>query len=708
MGFKDIRLKRAYSSDSDDVLHDFYIPVLASATEYQRLAGFFSSTSLAVAARGILGLIKNNGTMKILVSPRLQQQDIEAIRRSNESPERYFEEIMLAQLDDLQDKFVKHHVFALGWMIANNRLEIKVAVVYDGEGIPLDYEGVQQRGLFHQKVGILRDNEGNTVTFSGSVNETAYAWLENIEEFKVFRSWHSSEQEYIQVDVEKFQRFWHGLPDQIRVMDVPEAIEKRLVEIAPTELEDVDLQMVYNKLTETRPIQLYSYQEDAVNAWLANKGRGIFEMATGTGKTFTALGCLDRVSADIERLLTVVACPLKHLTQQWEREIEKFGIVYDTCITANSTNPQWRDILTDSLIDLTLGYKKKLLVLTTHRTFCSDSFRCIIRRNKHKFKALIIGDEVHGLGAEKSQEGLVDEYELRLGLSATPRRWLDTPGTCAIYDYFDGIVYTFSLRKAINTINPATGRTHLTPYRYMPSFVSLSPEELERYTKQTRAIGMRFSQAKDEYLKDSLLERLLFKRANIIRNAQAKYEALESLLDRITPLKWTIIYCSPQQIDAVMGIMRERWIAAHRFTMEEGTTPDRRYDGLSERQFLLEKFAEGKYQVLVAMKCLDEGVDIPPARTAILMASSGNPRQYVQRIGRVIRRYPGKTEASIYDIIVVPGLTHLSSDISDAEWAIFEKEIRRYEDIATTAINSGESLKRIYDLQQKLVGASHD
>jgi superfamily II DNA or RNA helicase len=705
MGLRDICLKKAYSSDGDNILHDFYIPALANATEYYRLAGFFSSTSLAAAARGVLGLVKNNGTMKILVSPRLRKQDVKAIRTSNENPERYFEETMLAELDKLQNKFVKNHVFALGWMIANNRLEIKVAVVYDGDGNPISYEDIQQRGLFHQKVGILRDNEGNTITFSGSVNETASAWLRNIEEFKVFQSWYPSEQEYIEADVHKFERFWHGLPKRIRVMDVPRAVKERLVEIAPAKLEEIDLPAMYDKLTRVKPIQLYSHQKEAVDTWLESERRGIFEMATGTGKTFTALGCLDRVSKSTQGLVTVVTCPYQHLVQQWKREIEKFGIRYDNLIVADSSNPGWRDVLTDSLINLALGYEKRLLILTTHRTFSSDSFRNIVVNNKRKFNAFVIGDEVHGLGAEKSQEGLIDEYDLRLGLSATPKRWFDTSGTRAIYDYFGGIVYAFDLRRAINRINPATGQTYLTPYRYIPRFVSLSPEELEKYTKQTRAIGIRFSQAKDEDVKDNLLERLLFKRANIIKNAQAKYEVLDDLLDKINPLKWTIVYCSPQQIDIVMTIMNRRRIIAHRFTMEEGTTPLEKYNGLSERQFLLEKFAEGKYQVLVAMRCLDEGVDVPPVRTAILMASSGNPRQYVQRIGRVIRRYPSKTEASIYDIVITPSLGPLSSEISDAEWAIFKKEMERYEGIARVAINSAEALKRVYDVKSKVMEA---
>lgn len=703
MGLREIYLKRAYSSDDDDILHNFYIPALGNSTEYHRLAGFFSSTSLAVAARGILGLIRNNGSMKLLVSPRLRKQDLEAMRRSRESPEDYIEAAMLSEIDGLHSRFVRDHVFALGWMIANNRLEIKVAIVCDRDGNPMSQGDILRGGLFHQKVGILIDNDGNIVTFSGSVNETASAWLENIEEFKVFRSWQASEQDYVDADMHKFERLWSGLPKRIRVMDVPRAVRERLVEIAPAELEELDLRAMHYGTRRTKSVQLHPHQEEAVNAWIENDRRGLFEMATGTGKTFAALGCLDRAIKSTERLLTVVTCPYHHLVEQWRREIDRFGIGYDKLIVADSSNPEWRHTLVDSTIDLDLGYKRHLLVLTTHRTFSSDDFIDAVSSNKGECSALVIGDEVHGLGAKKSREGLVDEYDMRLGLSATPKRWFDTVGTRTIYDYFGGVVYEFSLREATREVNPATGQTFLTPYRYIPKFVSLSAEELEEYIRQTRAIGFRLRRAKNEEDRDTLLEQLLFKRANIIKSAKAKYGALDELLDEISPVQWTIVYCSPQQIDSVMTIMNRRRVVAHRFTMQEGTRPSAEYDGLSERQFLLEKFAEGKYQVLVAMRCLDEGVDVPPARTAILMASSGNPRQYVQRIGRVIRRYPGKTEATIYDIVVAPILARLAPEVADAEWAIFKKELERYEDIARGAINNAEALELVYHVKSKVM-----
>lgn len=702
MDLRSLSLKKAYSSDFDDILHDFYIPALKQSSEYRRLAGFFSSTSLAVAARGILGLVRNGGIMKLIVSPRLRKDDLDAILSAHQDPERIIEQRLLEELDQLEDEFARDHVSALGWMIANGKLKIKVAVPTSDSGEPLACEDAERSGLFHQKVGILQDSKGNTISFSGSVNETAAGWLENIEEFKVFRGWEPSENYYVQTDAVKFNRFWTNQSWRVTVIDVPRAVEERLVDIAPADIERIDLERHYVRSRRGR-VELFRHQRDAVDAWLSNDMMGIFAMATGTGKTFAALGCLDRASRISNRLLVVIACPYQHLVQQWRREIIKFGVSYDELIIADGSNKRWRDMLADALMDISLGHKDKVVVLTTHSTFPSGDFVGIIRDHKTAFRILLIADEVHGLGAKRSREGLVSEYDFRLGLSATPRRWFDTAGTSAIYDFFNGEVFQFGLEEAINTVNPATGETYLVPYRYVPRFAFLTTEEMEEYADKTRRIARLVGKAASEEEKDKYLELLLFARANVIKNARQKYEVLDGIFDEMDPpIKWAIVYCSPQQIDRVMRIVNRRRIIAHRFTMEEGTTPTQEYDGLSERDFLLRGFGEGKYQALVAMKCLDEGVDVPPARTAILMASSGNPREYIQRIGRVIRRYPGKNEATVYDIVVLPPLEDVPPELRGIERRIIRKELQRCEEIAQAAINNAEALAIISETIEAL------
>jgi len=703
MSLRDLGLKRAYSSDSDDILHEFYVPALRMSVGYDRLAGFFSSGSLAIAARGIVGLVANGGVIRLVVSPRLSREDVAAIADSNDRRDAYLERRMIAELDALEDEFVRDHVFALAWMVANSRLDIKAAIAYDDDGYPLSQEDVEQAGLFHQKVGILTDAEGHIVTFSGSVNETAAGWLRNIEEFKVFRSWETSEDEYVQADLAKFRRFWQSESCRVKVIDIPTAVRDRLIAIAPAHLDTDGMDRLYQKAKRVPKVQLFPEQRRAVDAWVSNGMRGVFEMATGTGKTFTALGCLQRVLESTIKLVTVITCPYQHLLSQWHREIHKFGLGPDALLTADSSNPNWRQELSDSLIDVCIGHKSMVIVLTTHATFSSKSFIDVVTSHRGDFKLLLIGDEVHGLGAKGRSRGLLDQYDLRLGMSATPRRWFDEQGTDVLFAYFGNTVHELGLAEAITTLNPVTGQTYLAPYRYLPRFVSLTDMELEEYVEQTKAIAVRYAGASDDEEMRQALERLLFKRASIVKAAARKYEALRQILSELpSPVQWTLVYCVPQQMDVVMQIVNEQHFVAHRFTMEEGTTPERRYAGLTERDFLLQSFASGTYQVLIAMKCLDEGVDVPPARTAILMASSGNPREYIQRIGRVVRHYPGKTEAVVHDILVVPALRNMPDELRAAERSIFDRELSRCEEIARAAINGPEAYQRVCEVHDSV------
>lgn len=219
---------------------------------------------------------------------------------------------------------------------------------------------------------------------------------------------------------------------------------------------------------------------------------------------------------------------------------------------------------------------------------------------------------------------------------------------------------------------------------------------------KTIKIAKLWNKEENEEDKSNFLERLIFERANIVKSAQAKFKELENILDELDlPIRWTIIYCNPKQIDNVMRLLNKRGVVSHRFTMHEGTTPIFKFNSLSERDYLLDQFAKEKYQVLVAMRCLDEGVDIPPARTAILMASSGNPREYIQRIGRVIRRYPGKNEATIHDIVIIPRVGKIYPILKKVEQMILAKEIKRYEEIARYAINNAQSLSIISNIRMQ-------
>jgi len=686
VGFLDLELKPYYDSESDDILRQFYIPVLSRARTYYRLAGFFSSDALAVAAKGMSVFIRNQGNMKLIVGARLQKHDVEAIREGKEDPEKVISEMMLEDLKQIEDEIVRDHVRALAWLVAKNQLDLKVAIVIDKYGLPMDYETAVKRGIFHQKVGVFEDEAGNLISFSGSVNESAAAWEDNIEEFKVFRSWVNAELSYLASDKDKFEKYWNGQTERLRVVDVPTAVRERLVELAPQNIESLKIDRVYE-----RP-KLRDYQDEAVTKWLENSNRGIFEMATATGKTYAALECLRRILDREKRLVAVIACPYNHLIVQWTREIERFGISCDELV-ADSSNPRWKDELTDQLMDIRNGIREKLIVLTTHATFSTDDFMMIIE--KVVGKLCLIVDEVHGIGAPERKRGLIDNYEFRLGLSATPKRWFDFEGTEELFDFFGDVVFEFNLRQAIE-------KGILSPYEYKPYFTELTAEEMEDYEKETARIAKAYYASKDQREKEELFSLLCFKRQNIIKNAANKYNVLADILADLSEIRYCLIYCTPRQIDRIQDILNEKGIIQHRFTQNEGLRPEKKYGGISERQFLLQKFAEGNYQALVSMKCLDEGVDIPPARTAIMMENSGNPREYIQRRGRILRTSPEKKKATIFDIIVVPTF-YLTADVESVELEkkIMAKELKRYKEFAHTASNTVECLKKIEWIEDK-------
>lgn len=695
VSFLHLKLKHDYDSEEDDILRDFYIPVLSKAKKYYRLAGFFSSSALAIAAKGMSVFAKNQGRMKLIVGARLQKRDVEAIRAGLEDPEKVLAEMMLEDLERIEEEFVRDHVKALAWLVAQDQLEMKVAIVIDKYGQLMDYDTASRRGIFHQKVGILEDEDGNLLSFSGSVNESATAWEDNIEEFKVFRSWVEAEKEYFEADFSKFNRFWEGYATRMRIVDMPRAIKEKLIEIAPSDIGELNLDRWAEGSKQVGAVGLRDYQLEAVQNWLGNDKRGILEMATGTGKTIAALSCLDEAFKSEPRLVAVISSPFIHLSEQWIREAEKFGMRCDNLIADSSRN-KWKDRLVDGLLDVENGISPKLLVLTTHNTFSSNDFINILKESRKRMPSLgllVVVDEVHGIGAPERREGLIEDYNYRLGLSATPKRWFDLQGTDRIFDYFGGVVFEFSLKDAIDA-------GYLTSYIYEPHFTTLTAEEMEEYESETRKLARAYYRTKEENEKDEIFTLLCIKRQKIIRNASNKLDVFQGILDSLGDIRHCLVYCSPRQIRDVQEILNRRNIIQHKFTESEGTRPEDRFGGLSERDYLIRKFSDGVYRVLVSMRCLDEGVDVPPARLGIMLDNSGNPREYIQRRGRVLRKSPGKKYAVIHDIIVEPTLRpQISKELGEIEKKIIRKELQRYREFAQTAQNGAECLKLMENIE---------
>jgi len=416
-------------------------------------------------------------------------------------------------------------------------------------------------------------------------------------------------------------------------------------------------------------------------------------MATGTGKTYTAIGALDEVLQSNKMLFTAISVPYAHLMDQWLDSIKKYGLDLDYTIKCFSENTNWQQELKKVIRKMKIGQFKNVLIISTHTTMVSEKMNKLIDELKNQnIATMIIGDEVHGLGSEKRRENLSELFEYRLGLSATPKRMYDEIGNRFLHRYFGDVVYEFSLCKAIDKLNPATYRTYLTPYYYFPYICTLTSKETEEYNEITRKILQKISRLDDitydDIESDEEIKRLLIIRSKIIKAAREKINILKNILAdikvRFGEVNHTIIFTDDRLITETLKLLHAGGFIAVKFTQELN---------IDQRNLIIDQFEKGNIDVLVAMKILDEGVDIPNAKIAVLMSSTSNPREYIQRLGRILRIYDGKDYAYIYDIIVKPA--YIPDDLFKLENTVFKVEKERVKLIAECALNYKEAIEKI-------------
>ena len=700
MNFTDLNIKPCYESSDEDLVESFYEPVLSCAVKYDRIAGFFSSSSLAIAARGMSEFIRHGGQMRLLCCPKLSKEDGEMISRIYN--DEVSEEELGLDLNQLDNYLEINHVKALGWMLEKGLLQMRLVIVKNENGTMCTQDELLSNGIFHQKVGVMEDSVGHKLTFSGSINESASAWVHNDEEFKVFGDW-TPYAVFAKSDIQKFDDYWNGRKGNVDVIGLPKAIQKHLIDYS----KDFDIDSIsikrYHALKEKKAlfptdISLFPYQNEALKKWQESNFQMLFEMATGTGKTRTAIAGMKYLLDHLDKLLVIIACPQSVLSLQWKREVESLGVVVDDSIIVDGTNSNWRKELFSLVSRNKSGFCSHGIIYTTHVTAASEDFIRIMTSNRTDMNVLFIGDEVHWLGAKKLRAALDASYRYRIGLSATPSRWFDDKGTILLEKYFNNASFQFTIHDALTTINPLTGKHFLVNYRYFMEKVSLNQEETQQYIDLTaKIVKLYHSRDRDDVAEK--YERLIEKRANIIKNAAAKYDALSTLLDELYRdgrLENLIVFVSPEQIDRVLEIFGHKNVMYHRLTQKEGTKKMQKYGGLSEREFIIKQFKEKRYQALIAIKCLDEGIDIPSASRGILLSSGTNPREYVQRIGRIIRQDANKSIAELYDFVVtdIQGLEPYEA----IERKIREKERIRLKEIAENAINKVDALQEIMNL----------
>ena len=706
----------------------FFDDGLKNSTEFDLKLGYFSSAAISVLAEGFATFISRGGYMRLIINHIVSKKDKEAITNgvmgnvidcSDLSNFQYLK----TTFNEYQEQFFR----CLAYMISQKRIDIRI----------IKPRG--QKGIAHTKSGQFRDGDSITA-FTGSANFTISGLFNNIEEIKIDRS--DSVDRMVQKRIEKQRKDFDAIMsgdkkgiDYLSPKDLVEAIstnygdsdieelldvEKKLREVkkqhdvvATSAHEDIALSIP--KFPYDKPRE---YQQLAFENWKNNNQQGLFAMATGTGKTITSLNCLLEIYKRNGYYKAIILVPTITLVNQWEKECWKFN--YGNIIKVYSKNTEWRSKI--ELLQMAEKYRKpseptqNFIIISTYASFARENVFSILNsfeRTKVLLiadaKVLLIADEAHNMGSPSILKRLgTINYLRRIGLSATPERQFDDDTNMKLYRFFgaeDKFTFEYSMEEAIQ-------KGVLCKYYYYPHLVKLTDEEMANYIELSEKISKYFNYNSGVFdKKDEILMGLLLARKRIIHKAANKLGAFKKIIEeryeRNGNLKYSLIYVpegnkpdyfsdsdifdkseqvaddlvSDHLIDvyteAVMKI--DKYITVRKFV-----------SGQKDRDAILADFAKGRLQVLTSMKCLDEGVDVPRSELAIFCASTGNPRQFIQRRGRVLRTHPDKYMAEIHDLVVAPEVSTTSSSYK-MEQSLLKGELMRVKNFSMLSENPSYS-----------------
>lgn len=717
MSLRDKTIKSEYRSLIDNVVQNFYIPLLNEASSYKRAVGYFSSSSLAEISKGIIPLAKKGikGSIQIVASPNLSDEDLDAIYRGYEDRDEVIERSLLAELStpDDMDPFSAERLNLLASLISSGVLDIKIAFTENEKGI----------GMYHEKMGLIEDEHNNVVAFSGSMNETSSGLSLNYETIDVFRNWGDSfESNQANLKVKAFEAIWENVDSGVQVRAFPN-VTRTIVERYRKSIVDYEIDKIQFKTNietsekkENRQrgaripedVNLHDYQKDAIATWVGENYRGIFDMATGTGKTYTGLGAISKVSEDLnDNLAVIIVCPFQHLVEQWVEDIVKFNMK-PIVGYSSSSQKDWKQRLSNAIRDQKIREDKKFFCFVcTNATFSSEYVQNQIE--KIKSPILLVVDEAHNFGAQSYAQLLDDKYTYRLALSATLERYRDPEGTAALYQFFGKKCINYTLERAIK-------EDKLTPYKYYPVLVYLNEEELQSYEDISYELSKHVIKGKNGRIKlDSYGEILAIKRSRIVAGAIQKLDALIKTIEPYRHEHFILVYCGAtnivkkqsdqsetdegdiRQIEAVTRLLGNTLdMKVSKFTAEEN---------IETRASIKNHFKDGEdLQAIVAIKCLDEGVNIPGIKTAFILASTTNPKEYIQRRGRVLRKSPetGKKYAEIYDFVTLPRpldeVASLTEDQMRRDLSLVKNEIARVVEFGRLSMNAMDANQLVWEI----------
>ena len=701
LSYRDLKILRSYKTNKNNIVMDFYNPILKKSILYKRAVGFFTSNALIELSKGISGLIKNEGKIRFIVSPILSEEDIEAISKGYDE-RGVVQNALVREFHEPDNTSDYERLNWLAHLISSGCMEIKVAFTPDN----------QKNGMYHEKIGVIYDTEGNRIAFTGSMNETSNAFHNNFESIVVFNSLVDEDWNRVEDIENDFDSLWSGREENIKVIEFPKVLKEKLLsykkETINLQLDDLSFSQNESKPKPGIPtipagIELHDYQLEAINRWAENGYCGIFDMATGTGKTYTGLGAAVKLFSEKHKMALIIVCPYQHLVEQWVEDILKFNML-PTIGYSTSKQRDWKNRLSNDILDFRLGVIDVLCFVTTNATYSSEYVQNQL--NKLNRNTLILVDEAHNFGAEHLKRFLNPKFEYRLALSATLERHNDEEGTESLYSYFGDKCIEYGLERAIK-------EDKLTPYYYYPKIVYLSDNELAAYRDISKKIAKQCHA--DKYGNITITEqgkRLLIERARIVAGASNKILLLKELMKDYKNDSHILVYCGAARSCEYKSDQSERDEEGERQIVSVSkmlgldlgmkVTHFTSSETASERETIKTRFANADpYQAIVAIKCLDEGVNIPSIKTAFILASSTNPKEYIQRRGRVLRKAPNKSYATIFDFITLPTplecINH-ESETSHYDLSLVKKEINRMKEFGEISINPSEADRIITEL----------
>ena len=660
------KYKPIYRTHKDSIDQDFYVPCFSESIRLDRAAGYFSLHSLTLSVDGLIRFIRKGGQINLICSPDLSQADAELIDACVSLDKEHVTKSLIETIigTNLSDEELAQLDVVCN-MLSEGKLTIKVAY--------------QPLGIFHEKFGIFVDEEENKVYFNGSLNETKRAFKFNQESIQVSYSWlNEYTATFIEGEELYFSQLWNNQDESVVVIDFPTAVEKELLNCYKRSetLETAIDNYISSHITKGKKT-LYSYQEDAIKQFCENGYQHFYEMATGTGKTFTSVKTIQTLEKKCEENLFVVVCvPQVDLQTQWASALQEEG--YDKVYLFGGNGKSFDQTIAEATIDYHSD-DGNVICVAVYDTFFSKVYPKIQRIPS----LFLIVDEAHNLtkGNLSALEKLNPKY--KLGLSATIQRFSEIESEAIARFFTPGDTFYYGIEDAIDN-------DFLSKYEYHPIFVRLNEEENDKFLFKSKLLAQELNKKEPDM---EVIDKLRRERSLILKQASNKLVKLRELTDNGYNFVNSVVYCGQGKdgegesiIDSVTKVLYERGLVVSQFTSHT-----------LDRKRVLYEFEHGFFDTLAAIKCFDEGVDVPKLDKIYIMASDSALRQTVQRRGRVLRKCKesGKTIAYIYDMVVLPAV---EAGTYGCE-GLLKIELSRAREYNRLALNKDENEARFCEIE---------